>query len=58
MFSFSVVTLSLSQVRAVYRERMKDDFPPDEIKPLAMIERAMGRGRRGHPGLRIFCAAA
>lgn len=44
MLSFSVETLSLSQVRALYRERMKDDFPPDEIKRLGIIERAMGRG--------------
>ncbi|MBR5110183.1 MAG: GNAT family N-acetyltransferase [Clostridia bacterium] len=40
---FTVETLSLSQIRAVYRERMKQDFPPDELKPLKMIEGALAR---------------
>ena len=43
MLSFSVETLSLSQIRTLYRERMKEDFPPDELKSLAMIERALAR---------------
>ncbi|MBR3015476.1 MAG: GNAT family N-acetyltransferase [Clostridia bacterium] len=43
MDSFTVETLSLSQIRAIYRERMKRDFPPDELKPLKRIERAMAR---------------
>ena len=43
MLSFSVQTLSLSQIRAIYRERMRDDFPPDELKPLVTIERALAR---------------
>lgn len=44
MPSFTVEQLSLSQVRALYAGRMREDFPPDEIKPLSAIERAMGRG--------------
>ena len=43
MDAFTVVTLSLPQIRAVYRERMTRDFPPDELKPLAMIEKALAR---------------
>ena len=43
MLTFSVETLSLPQIRALYRERMKQDFPPDELKPLAMIEKALAR---------------
>lgn len=43
MLSFSVVTLPLSQVRWLYRKRMKNDFSPDELKPLAMIEQALAR---------------
>ncbi len=45
MPSFAVQELSLAQVRAVYAGRMQEDFPPDEIKPLSAIERAMGRGQ-------------
>ena len=36
--------LSLDQIRKLYSERLKRDFPPDEIKPLARIERALARG--------------
>ena len=43
MFPFSVETLSLTQIRTLYQERMTRDFPPDELKPLAMIEKALGR---------------
>ena len=43
MLTFSVETLSLPQIRALYRERMKQDFPPDELKPLAIIEKALAR---------------
>ncbi len=43
MLTFSVETLSLPQIRALYRKRMKQDFPPDELKPLAMIEKALAR---------------
>ena len=43
MDAFAVETLSLPQIRALYRERMTRDFPPDELKPLAMIEKALAR---------------
>lgn len=36
--------LSLDQIRKLYSERLKRDFPPDGIKPLARIERAFARG--------------
>ena len=42
--NFSVVPLTLEQVRMVYAERMTQDFPPDELKPLSMIERMLMRG--------------
>ncbi len=51
MSAFSVELLSLPQVRALYAGRMREDFPPDEIKPLSAIERAMGRGE-------YFCLGA
>ena len=41
---FTVEELTLAQVRGLYAGRMREDFPPDEIKPLSAIERAMGRG--------------
>lgn len=44
MDAFTVETLSLPQIRALYRERLTRDFPRDEIKPLAMIEKALARG--------------
>ena len=44
MDAFTVETLSLPQIRALYHERMTRDFPQDELKPLAMIEKALARG--------------
>ena len=44
MPAFTVEELTLSQLRALYFGRMREDFPPDEIKPLSAIERAMKRG--------------
>ena len=32
------------QIRRLYAERLKLDFPPDELKPLDRIERALARG--------------
>jgi len=43
MDAFTVETLSLPQIRALYLERMTRDFPRDELKPLAMIEKALDR---------------
>ena len=41
---FRVRALTLHEVRALYARRMVEDFPPDELKPLSMIERALARG--------------
>lgn len=51
MSAFTVESLSLPQVRALYYGRLQEDFPPDEIKTLGTIERAMGRGE-------YFCLGA
>ena len=48
---FSVASLSLPQVRALYCGRMQEDFPTDEIKALGIIERGMSRGE-------YFCLGA
>ena len=37
--------LTLPEVREIYRKRMKDDFPGNELKSLAMIEKVFGEGR-------------
>ena len=44
MTDFSMETLSFARIRALYRERMTQDFPPDELKPLSMIELAYSLG--------------
>ncbi len=44
MPAFTVKKLTLEQIRALYAGRLREDFPPDEIKPLSAIERAMRRG--------------
>ena len=41
---FHIEKLSLEQIHELYEERLREDFPPDEIKPFSMIERAYGRG--------------
>ena len=40
----TVRLLTLNEIRTVYCERIVDDFPENEIKPLKMIERACTRG--------------
>ncbi|MBR4539072.1 MAG: GNAT family N-acetyltransferase [Clostridia bacterium] len=44
MPTFTVEELTLAQIRALYFGRMREDFPPAEIKPLSAIERALTRG--------------
>ena len=44
MPSFDVRELTPEEARTLYNERMTDDFPPDELKPFSMIERAWQRG--------------
>lgn len=45
MQPFTVEELNLTQIRALYAGRMREDFPPAEIKPLSAIERAINRGK-------------
>ena len=40
-----IETLSLEQVRALYRQRMVEDFPPDELRPLQNIENLLNRNQ-------------
>lgn len=40
----SIDSLTLREIRIIYRERMKQDFPRNELKPLSMIERTLKRG--------------
>ena len=44
--------LTLPEIRDIYRQRMKQDFPQNELKPLSMIEKAMKNGRYLCYGLR------
>ena len=44
MQPFAIEELTLNQIRALYAGRMREDFPPAEIKPLTAIERALARG--------------
>ena len=44
MQSFHVNRLSLAQVRSAYAALLIPAFPEDELKPLRMIEQALGRG--------------
>ena len=44
MTDFTIHELSLSQVRALYAERLTRDFPKNELKPLRTIESALARG--------------
>ena len=44
MQPFTVEELTLAQIRALYEGRLREDFPPAEIKPLSAIEGAMRRG--------------
>ena len=37
--------LTLPEIREIYRKRMKNDFPGNELKQLAMIEKAFRDGR-------------
>ncbi len=42
--TFAVRTLALPQIRVLYAHRLVIDFPPDELKPLPIIEKALRRG--------------
>ena len=40
----TIVELTLQEVRDIYRLRMVDDFPRNELKPLFVLERAIRKG--------------
>ena len=42
---FSIRKLTVDEIRRLYAERLTDDFPPDELKPLSIILRALSAGR-------------
>jgi len=42
-----LVKLTDGQVEKVYQERMIEDFPPNELDPLAVIMKAVEQGRYG-----------
>lgn len=48
----SIDSLTLQEIRDIYRQRMKHDFPRNELKPLGMIEKALERGNYLCCGLR------
>lgn len=37
--------LNREEIRRVYEERMKEDFPPNELKPLSMLYDGLDQGR-------------
>lgn len=43
--AFGIRALEAEEIRSLYRERLTRDFPPNELKPLDMIERALRRDR-------------
>ena len=43
--AFAIRALTGPQIREVYARRLIEDFPPDERKPLHLIERALSRGK-------------
>ena len=40
----NIDSLTPQEIREIYRQRMKDDFPRNELKSLGMIERALKKG--------------
>ncbi len=44
MVDMKMDALTLPEIRDVYRHQLIRDFPEDEVKPLARIERALKRG--------------
>ena len=43
--AMNIDRLTLPEVREIYRKRMKNDFPGNELKSLAMIEKVFREGR-------------
>ena len=44
---FSIRKLTVDEIRQLYTERLTEDFPPDELKPLAVILRFLSEERYG-----------
>ena len=42
---YEIRALTRPLIRQIYEEAMTRDFPPDELKPLRMIEKALDEGR-------------
>ena len=40
----NIDSLTLQEIRDIYRQRMKHDFPSNELKPLSMIEKTLKKG--------------
>lgn len=38
-------TLTIEEIRQTYKEHLRDDFPPDELKPLDRIEVSINEGK-------------
>ena len=53
MDATQTLSLTLSEVRGIYKTRMVEDFPPAELKPLSAIESMLSQGRYACYG---FCA--
>ena len=43
--TMNIDLLTLPEIREIYRKRMINDFPDNELKPLAMIEKLLREGR-------------
>ena len=43
--AMNIDLLTLPEVREIYRKRMKNDFPGNELKSLAIIEKVFRDGR-------------
>ena len=43
--AMNIGLLTLTEIREIYRKRMKNDFPGNELKSLAMIEKVFREGR-------------
>ena len=42
---YEIRILTLPEIQKIYTRNMKGDFPPDELKPLSMMEMALDKGK-------------
>ena len=52
MSDMNIKDLALPEIREVYREQLKHDFPDNERRPLSMIEKLLAEGRYYCCGIR------